>query len=83
MYIAVLDNRFVFVAGQLDYDGDSYTLTRVRCIRIWGTTKGLGELVNGPTTDTVLDQQIPIVCVPKHAMIFTFAVSTAWSAHLS
>jgi hypothetical protein len=83
MYIAVLDNGFVFVCGDLTRDGDGYTLTRARCIRTWGTSEGLGELVNGPTTSTVLDRQIPIMSVPSHAMLFTFPVSAVWAAQLS
>ena len=83
MYITVLDNGFVFVCGELIHDGHSYTLTRARCIRLWGTSEGLGQLVNGPTKDTVLDHQIPIISVPDHAMIFTFQVSEVWASHLS
>lgn len=42
--------------GEYAEDGDTVILTNARCIRRWGTTKGLGEIaVNGPTPKTVLD----------------------------
>lgn len=41
--------------GRYAEDGDEVVLTDARCIRRWGTTKGLGELVAGPTKTTVLD----------------------------
>ncbi len=52
--IVVLQRGWVAV-GRLHQDDDKITLTDASIIRRWGTTKGLGELVNGPTSETVLD----------------------------
>ena len=53
--IVVLQRGWVLV-GYLSNDGVNYTLTSANVIRIWGTTKGLGELaLNGPLTSTKLD----------------------------
>ena len=51
-------------------------LTDARCIRRWGTTKGLGELVNGPTRETALD---PAGTVRMHHLmiIATYDVNEA------
>ena len=46
-------------------EGNRVVLTDARCIRKWGTTKGLGELVDGPTAKTVLD---PAGTVRLHAL---------------
>ena len=55
LQIAVLDRGWVFV-GRCSYDGDLLVIDNARCVRVWGTTRGLGEIaLNGPTGKTVLD----------------------------
>ncbi|MFP5471952.1 MAG: hypothetical protein ACLGGV_10195, partial [Bacteroidia bacterium] len=66
--IAVLDRGFVYV-GQVDRaDPEMLVLRHAKNIRVWGTTKGLGELVNGPTSSTKLDH-VGTVRVPYRALI--------------
>lgn len=52
--IVVLQRGWIYV-GRFNRVGNDCTLTNASCIRNWGTTKGLPELVNGPTNKTVLD----------------------------
>lgn len=65
--IAVLDRGFVYV-GKISYEGDFLIIANAHNIRYWGTTKGLGELVNGPLKDTKLDK-VGNVRVPMRALI--------------
>ncbi len=65
--IVVLDRGFVYV-GYTEIDGDFVNITRAKNIRYWGTTKGLGELVNGPLKDTKLDN-VGTVKAPLRALI--------------
>ena len=51
----VIGQRGWVWVGRYAEDGDQVVLTDARCIRRWGTSKGLGELVSGPTKTTVLD----------------------------
>ena len=53
--IAVLQRGWVYV-GEFSKKGDMCTLEKASCVRRWGTSKGLGELVSGPTPNTVLDK---------------------------
>ena len=53
--IVILQRGWVMV-GRWHRDGDDITLTDASVIRRWGTSKGLGELVNGPLSGTTLDQ---------------------------
>jgi len=52
--IVILQRGWVYV-GRWNRDGDDCTLTNALNIRRWGTEKGLGELVEGPRPDTILD----------------------------
>lgn len=52
--ILVLQRGWV-VVGKYSLEGDECILTDASVIRRWGTTKGLGELINGPLNSTVLD----------------------------
>jgi hypothetical protein len=65
--IVVLDRGFVYVGG-VKIDGDFVVITGAKNIRIWGTTKGLGELVNGPLSGTKLDA-VGVVRAPLRALI--------------
>lgn len=71
--IFVLDRGFVFVGRLPDVTecGLWVTATDCRCIRVWGTTQGLGELVNGPKDGTRLDDLIPSTTFAVRALIFT------------
>ncbi len=53
--IVVLDKGFVYI-GNLSVSKNYYILTEASNLRVWGTKKGLGELVlEGPKEATVLD----------------------------
>ena len=65
--IVVLDRGFVYV-GKVTVDGDWCKIESAKNIRVWGTTNGLGELVNGPTKTTKLDA-VGNVRAPLRAVI--------------
>jgi len=70
------------VVGRYHVDGEQVTITDAKVIRRWGTTRGLGELVEGPTSETVLD---PAGTVRAHLLGVVLTVDAdadAWAAHL-
>lgn len=77
--IAVLDRGFVYV-GRVSMDGEFLVLRDAKNIRVWGTSKGLGELVSGPTSSTRLDP-VGTVRVPGRALISLIDVEQAkWNS---
>jgi len=54
LQIAVLDRGFIYV-GHVATDGEWCYIANAWNIRRWGTSRGLGELANGPLPDTKLD----------------------------
>lgn len=75
--ICVLREGFVLI-GFLKKEAGVPYLEQGKVIRLWGTTKGLGELVNGPTPNTVLDD-IPATVTLWTIPLFTFPVNPeAW-----
>jgi hypothetical protein len=66
--IAVLDRGFVYV-GRIDTsDKEMMLITNAKNIRQLGTAKGLGELINGPLSKTILDT-VGTVRIPYRAII--------------
>lgn len=68
--IYVLQNRWVLI-GDVALIEREVRLTNASVIRVWGTTKGLGEIaLNGPTKDTQLDH-CGTVTIPHNAVLFS------------
>lgn len=75
--IVVLDRGWIFV-GTARYIDGGISVENARCIRIWGTTRGIGQLAEeGPTEHTKLDQCGSIIA-PDHAIIFIIPCKTQW-----
>lgn len=76
--IVVLDRGFVYV-GRVEVEDDFVIIGNAKNIRLWGTSKGLGELVNGPLKDTKLDP-VGTVRAPLRALISLIdVVESKWT----
>ena len=75
MKIVIADRGFVFV-GHVEETSEFVIIRCAKSIRRWGTTKGLGELVNGPLQNTILEQ-IGEIKVPARAVIGMISVDSA------
>lgn len=53
--IVVLQRGWIYI-GRFSRDGNLCKLHNASCILVWGTTKGLPELVDGKTSKTILDK---------------------------
>ena len=53
--IVILQRGWIYVGRFKKLDNMMCELNQASCIRIWGTTKGLAELKDGPTSSTKLD----------------------------
>jgi hypothetical protein len=52
--IVIAPRGWVFIG--YTYETEKHlVIERANVIRVWGTTKGIGELINGPLKDTKLD----------------------------
>lgn len=58
--IAILQRGWVMI-GRFERNGSDCKLHNASVIRVWGTTRGLGELANGPTQNTKLDKCFGLV----------------------
>lgn len=75
--IVVLDRGFVYV-GDVQLKGDYVHLNNAKNIRRWGTSKGLGELLDGPLANTVTDPVGGTILIPARAVIHFIAVKKGW-----
>lgn len=77
--IVVLQRGWVYI-GRFTRDKNDCKLHNAYCIRTWGTTKGLQELVNGATSKTVLDKCEGVVEFDWLTVIHTITVNQSkWS----
>lgn len=72
--IIVADRGWVFVGDCTDEDDGSVTIRNAKNIRRWGTSSGLGELVNGPLENTKVDDYGTVRCTP----IVSIGVAHGW-----
>jgi hypothetical protein len=65
--IVIIDRGFVYV-GNVVLTDNFVVITNAKNIRVWGTTKGIGELVSGPTSSTKLDS-VGTIKAPQSVLI--------------
>ena len=76
--IVVVDRGYVYI-GVVQETIDFVKMNNAKNIRYWGTTKGLGELVNGPLKNTKLDV-VGFIKIPNRAIISIIdVVQKAWA----
>jgi hypothetical protein len=73
--IYVLTGGWVLVGTPHESTEDDIKLENAKVIRVWGTSKGLGQLRNGPTKETKLDPIKETVYITKGQIIFQFNVT--------
>jgi hypothetical protein len=78
--LVVATEGFVWVGETTKQDGEWLHITRGRQVRVWGTSKGLNELVNGPIKgSTELDDPAPVVSITMRAVVAVIPCNdTAW-----
>ena len=77
--VIILQRGWVIV-GKMEREGSQCKVHNASVVRNWGTTKGLGELVNGPTESTKLDPCHGVVEFDYLTMIASIAVNgELWS----
>ena len=79
--IVVLQRGWV-VVGNLFKNGQYFTLKNPAVIRVWGTTQGLPELVDGPLSGTKLDRAKKDFHFHELTVVFFLEVSNAWEKTL-
>ena len=74
--IVIGQRGWVFV-GKVSEDGDDIVIRGAKNIRVWGTSRGLGELVDGPLESTKFDPY-GTVRLPKIAVVARIDVNGGW-----
>lgn len=72
--IVVLQRGWVYI-GRFERTGNDCKLHNSYCIRTWGTTNGLQELVNGATSSTKLDKCDGVVEFDWLTVVHTITVN--------
>lgn len=72
--IVILQRGWVYI-GRFERNGNDCKLHNAYNIRIWGTTKGLCELVNGKMSNTKLDKCDGVVEFDYLTIVHTITVN--------
>ena len=76
--IVVLQRGWV-VIGDVEKSAEEIKISNASVVRVWGTTKGLGELAeNGATSKTVLDKCPPVIAHPLSVVLFMNVNESKW-----
>ena len=73
--IIILQRGWIYI-GKFKRNGNDCSLHNAYNIRVWGTTKGLCELVNGPTSSTKLDKCNGVVEFDWLTVVHTITVDS-------
>ena len=79
--IVILDRGFVYV-GRVTTDSEWCYIKNAQNIRVWGTSRGLGELVDGPLASTRLDKTGNVKAALRAVIGFIAVEESKWTNSL-
>ncbi len=79
--IVIADRGFVYL-GRVKTDSEWVYVRDALNLRVWGTTKGLGELVKGPLANTKTDATGNIKISRKALIALVEVEGEAWNSKL-
>jgi hypothetical protein len=80
--IVILQRGWVYVGRyNVNMETSMCELNSAYCIRVWGTTKGLSELKDGPTSTTKLDPAGRVVFHLLTTIAIIDCAGDAWKKH--
>lgn len=59
----------VWVCAKATQNEHHVYMYRANIVREWGTTKGLNQLIDGPTSKSIVDAEAPVVVLNNAALI--------------
>lgn len=80
--IVILQRGWIYVGRYSKTSSDEHRLDQAKCIRSWGTNKGLGELISGPTSSTKLDESGTVRFHPMTIVATLDCEADKWTKHL-
>lgn len=82
--IVILQRGWVCVGKYIKSSNDECRLESASVIRVWGTTKGLGEIaINGPTKETKLDKCGTVRFHPLAEVASVDCNATKWESYVA
>ena len=72
--IVVLQRGWIHIGRYIRKENGQVELHNSYNIQNWGTTKGLGQLCNGPTPKTILNKNEGIIYFREELEVFSMAV---------
>lgn len=79
--IVVLDRGFVYI-GYVRTDKDWCYIDQASNVRVWGTSTGLSELIDGPTSSTKLDKAGSVKANIKSLIHLIACKESVWTTKL-
>lgn len=80
--IVVIERGFVYI-GRVDANEDgSVTIRGARSLIRWGSSQHLGELVNGPLSETKLGASCTVQVRPQQIIHVIEVTQDAWNKHI-
>ena len=80
--IVILQRGWVYIGRFKQNENMMCELNQASCIRVWGTTKGLAELKDGPTGTTKLDPSGKVTFHLLTTIAMIDCSEESWKKHL-
>lgn len=73
--LVIVQAGHIFVGRAIGGADGTMQLYNARPLQRWGTERGLGQLHDGPTKNTIMGDRVPLILLPVPQIIYVLPVS--------